>query len=217
MYTIVEAIIVLILSTVAIVFKQKNNDSLYAVFKPAATTMVIIISIITTLTTPSLYALIISLALFFALTGDLFLLKRKHFTKGLFSFLIAHVCFTIGFVMANKNGNYNYYILSALLFLFGIYFLILRKNLNHYKVPVALYFIVITIMTWQAISLIINHSNQPISYFIALASVLFAVSDGIIAFKKFKTDFIYSEVYILSFYWTAIFIFAISGSFINWQ
>lgn len=200
MYIIVGGIILLILSTFAIAFNQKNKPSLYAIFKPAATITVIGISIITTFTTHSLYASIISLALFFALIGDLFLLKSKHFAKGLFSFLIAHVCFAIGFVMANKNGNYNYYILSAILFLFGLYFLILRKNLNHYKLPVALYFIVITLMTWQAISLVLHHSNQAISYFIALASVLFAVSDGIIAFKNFKVDFKYSEVYILSFY-----------------
>jgi len=36
-------------------------------------------------------------ALLFSLIGDVFLINEKYFLQGLASFLIAHICFTIGF------------------------------------------------------------------------------------------------------------------------
>jgi hypothetical protein len=68
-------------------------------------------------------------------------------------------------------------------------------------------------MNWQAIGLAITN-KETVSIMIAVAAILFALSDATIAYSKFIKPFKIAEIIILSTYWIAIYTFTISGLFL---
>ena len=70
-------------------------------------------------------------------------------------------------------------------------------------VPVGVYVLVICFMAWQGIGLFLKEKSKPFVW-IAVAVLLFMFSDTMIAIAKFKADFAYSSVVILSTYWLSI-------------
>ena len=202
----------LIFGIFAIVFKIRKNTKMYAIFKPLTTIIIIIIAILIYQKFPSTYSGIIIVALIFSLFGDVFLLKEKYFSHGLSFFLLAHIGFIIAF--ASLHGFcWNVIPLFFLLVAGGIYYNFLRKDLNKYRIPVAIYMLVIIIMIWQAIGLAM--SNQILAFIgIAIASLLFAFSDSLIAYTKFKKSSKVAEVFISITYWSALYIFALAGMWV---
>jgi len=85
--------------------------------------------------------------------------------------------------------------------------------LKSYAIPVALYFLAIIVMDWQAIGLSVS-GNAPIYYLLGLSSILFSFSDAVIAYNKFVREFKVAEFLILSTYWAAIFIISASIAFV---
>ncbi|MFA5972748.1 MAG: lysoplasmalogenase [Lentimicrobiaceae bacterium] len=204
---------VLVSAILAIVFRQRENIKMFSVFKPLTTGLIILIAIIIFTKHSSSYSAITIAALVFSLVGDVFLINMKYFLQGLSSFLIAHICFTIGF--ASLYGfNWNIIPLVVLASISGVYYFYLRKDLKKYSIPVLVYITVIVVMNWQAIGLVINNS-EFIFYGIAIASILFSFSDSILAYNKFKKPFKIAEILILSSYWIAIFIFSIAGLYVD--
>jgi uncharacterized membrane protein YhhN len=128
------------------------------------------------------------------------------------SFLVAHICFTFGFTSL-YGFNFNLIPLIILVIVGGSYFNFLRKDLNKFTIPVLVYITVIVIMNWQAINLTTNIDNTAYLA-IAFGSILFSISDAILAYKKFKKPFKVAEVLILSTYWVSIFTFTIAGLYI---
>ena len=94
-------------------------------------------------------------ALFLSLIGDIFLINEKYFLQGLASFLVAHICFTIGFTSL-YGFSFNLIPLILLIVIGGVYFTYLRKDLGKLSIPVLVYISVIVVMNWQAINLIIS-------------------------------------------------------------
>ncbi len=203
----------LISAIIAIIFRQKKNTKMYSIFKPLTTILIILISLIIFDKKQSTYSSIMIAALIFSLIGDIFLVYKKYFLHGLSSFLVAHICFTIAFTSL-FGFNWNIIPLIFLIFIGGGFYNFLRKDLKRYSIPVLIYIVVILIMNWQAIGLIIDHTNT-IFILIAIASLLFSFSDSVIAYDKFKKPFKIAEILILSTYWTAIYIFTIAGLYIN--
>jgi len=198
---------------IAIYFRQIENLKMYAVFKPITTILIVIISIVIYQKNHNLYSAIIIVALVFSLIGDLFLIGENYFLYGLSSFLLAHIAFTIAFTKIS-GFNWNIIVILILLVVGGTYLNFLRKDLNNYLIPVAVYISVIIIMNWQAIGLVLI-DNSFIFIGIAVASLLFSFSDSIIAYNKFVKPFKSAEILILSTYWIAIYIFTIAGLYIN--
>ena len=206
-------IAVIISAIIAIVFRQKENTTMYAVFKPLTTILIILIAFLIYDWTFSNYSGLMIVALLFSLIGDVFLINTKYFLQGLTSFLVAHIVFTIGFTTL-YGFDWNVIPLIPLALISGVYYNFLRKNLKKYSIPVLIYMIVIIVMNWQAINLAISKGD---SVFLALAisSVLFSFSDAILAYNKFKKPFKLAEVLILSTYWTSILIFTMVGLYIG--
>ena len=206
------SILFLISACFAIVFKQQKNTKMYSVFKPLTTSLIIVIALLIYLKAPSTYAVLIIVSLVFSLVGDLFLLREKHFLQGLLSFLIAHIVFTFAF-MSIYGFSRKHIPLILLLIAGGFYYNYLKKGLYKYAIPVALYMLVIIIMCWQAIGLVFN--NPTLVFFgIASAALLFAFSDSILAYAKFKKTFKAEQILILTTYWAAIYLFTIAGIWI---
>ena len=207
------SLVVLFSAILAIVFKQKANTTLYSIFKPLTTLLIISIAALIFYETSNTYSSIVIVALIFSLIGDIFLITDKYFLPGLASFLIAHICFIVGFISL-YGFNFNLAPILPLLLIGGGYYKYLRKDLKEYSIPVLVYITVILIMNWQAINLIISSGNQ-IFYVLAIAAILFSFSDAILAYNKFKKPFKSAEPIILSTYWIAIFTFTIIGLYIN--
>jgi len=206
------SLLVLISAIVAIIYRQKRNQNMYSIFKPLTTLLIISIATLIFYKTESTYSIIILVALTFSLIGDVFLISDKYFLPGLASFLIAHICFIIGFTSL-YGFNYSLTPLIPLLLIGGGYFMYLKKDLNEFSLPVLVYIGVILVMNWQAINLIMSNDNE-IFYALAAGSILFSLSDSILAYNKFKKPFKSAEPLILSTYWISIFIFTIAGLYI---
>ncbi len=73
---------------------------------------------------------------------------------------------------------------------------------------------VILMMNWQAIDLVFK-KNSIVFLGIAITSILFSISDSILAYNKFVTPFKSADMLVLSAYWVAIYTFAIAGFYIH--
>lgn len=203
----------LISATLAIIFRQSNNVKMYAAFKPFTTIVILLIAVSIYLKYKSSYSFYIIPALVFCLIGDVLLINKRYFIYGLSSFLIAHICFTIAFssIYGFCRNLLPLFIISLFM---GLFINHLRRDLRKYFLPVILYSIAILIMNWQATGLLFMNKSIPV-YGIAVASMLFLLSDCVISYTRFKKKFKSGEILILSSYWTAIYIFAIAGMFFN--
>ena len=153
---------------------------------------------------------IICWGLLCCLIGDSLLLFDSFFLFGLSSFLLGHLCFLYAFV--RQQGFQWPLVPGVLLIGFAVAIIFLcYDNLGALFIPVLLYISVILMMSWQGIALQRNNYHVS-SRHIGWAVVLFLFSDAILALDKFYIPFAYSGVLILSTYWMAITIIAVSGS-----
>ena len=188
------------------------NWDLFKVAKPATTILIIAYAwVFGDKSTP--YFRLILAGLFFCLIGDTLLLWEAYFVGGLVAFLIAHMLFYLGFV---SEGGMKYKILPLLILLAigGGYYAVLYEDLGALKIPVMVYVSVIVLMAWQGVSLRIWRKEKAYTL-IAIAVILFMLSDSLLAWNKFKQPLPFSALWILSTYWASIFLLAISTSLIR--
>ncbi len=208
----VLSILVFISAVLSIYFRQTKKAKYFAIFKPTTTILIISIASIIYYYNGSQYSLVIIIGLFASLIGDIFLISEKHFLQGLSSFLIAHIAFTFAFI--NIFGfQWNFIALIALLIIGIVYYKFLFRYLRNFKIPVAVYILVILIMNWQAIGLM-QMEFLPAYIALGIGSLLFSFSDAVISYNKFVKEFRIAEILILSTYWIAIYIFAIVSFFL---
>lgn len=148
--------------------------------------------------------------LLFCLIGDSFLIFESFFLYGLTSFLVGHLCFLYAFV---KQQGFQWPLVPGI-FLVSIASTILflcYDNLGALLLPVLVYIGVILIMSWQGIAL--QRQNKHFTFrYVGWAVGLFLFSDAVLALNKFYIPFAYSGVLILSTYWLAISLIALSAS-----
>lgn len=131
-------------------------------------------------------------ALIFSLIGDVLLLSEQFFIYGIGAFLLAHVCYIIGFKVAQKAPesiiNYNFiktfFINLPIYFLAAFTFYIINPNLGVFKIPVILYIIVIVSMVTTARER--YGKCNPTSYWqVFVGACMFFIADSFIALNKF--------------------------------
>ncbi len=213
MFISLLSIAIFISGVLAILFRTRSNLKLYAVFKPLTTILIIALALFTYLNLPGSYQLFVLIALEFALIGDIFLLRKKWFLYGIIAFSVAHLSFTAAFVSLFGFSLSLLPLIILLIFGLMVYFF-LKNDLHKYAVPVAFYILIIILMVWQAVGLLYQ-SEAPVIWALAGAAILFAFSDFVIAYNKFKQSFEAAEPLILSTYWTAVYIFALVGEHIS--
>ena len=158
-----------------------------------------ILALILLIKQSSHYNKYIFLGLGFSVTGD-FLLESSPtmFVFGLIAFLIAHLLYTVAFVKRNRQLSFlPLLILSA--YGVSIYWL-LYPGLQQMAIPVLLYIIVILIMSWRAIA---QRNFDHYAIYAAIGSLIFVLSDSIIAFSKFYVDIPLARWFIMVTYWSA--------------
>lgn len=155
----------------------------------------------------------ISAALIFSWLGDVLLMFPDLFLYGLGAFLMAHICYIVGFKIAQTNpfalGKVNFihlffvnlpiYILAAM-----VYFLI-NPGLGPMKIPVVIYLIVIVMMATTARER--YKKTNPASFWqVFLGGMFFMISDGVLAINMFFKPFPESGVIVMGTYIIAQFL-----------
>jgi len=135
--------------------------------------------------------------LFFSLLGDVFLMfsGEKFFMMGLGSFLLAHVFYILLF-----KTEFKFQPLKTLPFVIitSAYFLIIKPGIDQNLIlPVLAYCVVITLMGIFASNRITNRTSYIT---ILIGSILFVISDSLIAFNKFYAPLPMSTLWIMSTY-----------------
>lgn len=201
---------IIIISVIGyLIFAIHFNYKVYKYIWKPGTMVLIILLAITESGLSSAFSYLVLFALLFSLFGDVFLLREEWFVHGLASFLIAHILYSIGFVVAFDltitftTGS----LLIILMMIAILFFLILQPNVRKnggrvLLLAVAGYITVITTMVGLSIM-------TGVSILIT-ASILFFISDAVLAFNKFVKRFQLADYMVMSTYFTAQLLFAIS-------
>lgn len=147
--------------------------------------------------------------LVFSLAGDVFLLLRsRFFIAGLFSFLVAHILYIIGFsygsIQLNKWGIIPLFLVIALVItayprIIGS----VRRRLKHKKLwfPVVLYMLTITTMFFAAL---LTWFREPwgsmAALFVSLGALLFTISDSVLATRRYLRPVPYGNFVVMFTY-----------------
>ena len=205
-------LITLIVALIAISTSYLKLIDWFYILKPLTTVLILVLPIIYIKPKLNRYALLIILGLCFCLMGDVLLLFEYLFIYGLVSFLIGHILFSYAFTTIN-GFLYNYKPLVFLVIFAIAMFYVLKDNLGQLLIPVILYIVCIVIMAWQALNLYFLKSSNVYKW-IAVGAILFLISDAVLAYNMFVVNFTFSEVIILSTYWSAIAFIAFSTLYI---
>ncbi len=178
-------------------------------FKPLTMFFIILIAWQTKNPVSSFYKYAIICGLVFSLTGDIFLmLPADRFISGLLSFLLAHLLYITAFTF---EGARSPGVLSAvLLLIYGALMLrILLPHLGSMKAPVVIYMLVILLMAWQSLNrwMVTGEQGSALAF---AGALLFVVSDSLLAVNRFKSRFQNAQIYIMSTYFMAQWLIALS-------
>lgn len=149
----------------------------------------------------------ISAALVFSWLGDVLLIFPDLFLYGLGAFLMAHVCYIIGFKLAQTNpfsiGQVNFiklffqnlpiYLLAALFYFF------INAGLGNLKIPVVIYLVVIVLMATTSRERY-GKTNSVSFWQVMVGAIFFMLSDGFLAINKFYKPFPESGVLVMGTY-----------------
>jgi uncharacterized membrane protein YhhN len=165
-----------------------------------------------------LYTAGILAGLLFSLGGDTALMfqeKRKAFLVGLGLFLLAHIAYTIVFILLGRFTAWD--LLTAVVLLvpaLGFYRLI-QPNLAGMKAPLIFYMVIISVMVSRAFSAFPSPEFGPDqAWMIFLGAVLFYGSDVILASNRFWRPWKYHRLSLVLYY-SGQMLIALSASFFN--
>jgi len=127
-------------------------------------------------------------ALVFCWAGDILLINKDKpvfFKLGLAAFLVGHIFYIIAFLVIAGHINYTVLLISAIIALPAT--LVILKLLNAdppMKIPVAVYAVVIMLMSMAALQLMLAECGFP-GILIFAASLIFLFSDTFMAYLLF--------------------------------
>ncbi len=149
-------------------------------------------------------------ALIFSWIGDILLMWPQLFVYGLGAFLMAHICYIIGFRVAQSRPSPMEHVnfVKAFFYNFPIYiaaafvFYLINPGLGPMRIPVVAYIVVIVGMVATARDRF-KKCNAASFWQVFIGAILFFVSDGAIAVSRFFQDFQESGIVIIGTYATA--------------
>lgn len=203
--TILLSVIALISGIITIYAKVRENHALQYFFKPLTMAAIILIALLNSSSPMNFYQRAILTGLIFSTVGDVFLIDQKRFfVHGLISFLLGHFCYIVALWTAPNLSVGIFYLLYVAFFLS-----VLWNNLGKLKIPVVVYAATLAAMSWLAFSLYLEMNSDKTLYAF-LGSISFLISDSMLAFNKFKKPFSPAQPLILSTYFLAQWLIALS-------
>ena len=192
-------LIFIVLSVLAIVSKYTSPNNLYRLFKLLPILFLIIWVANFGDIQENPYTRAILAGLCFSFIGDSLLLFPAQFKSGLFSFLIGHIWYMLGFL----SGDWSLPILPTLIITIlalGI-FSQLYPTSGKLKIPVLVYILMIAGMGITSFGRL--DALQSFSALIgSMGASLFMISDGVLGWNKFKNPFNLAEGIILITYYS---------------
>jgi uncharacterized membrane protein YhhN len=189
---------------------SRKKHGLVYVLKPLTMGFIIALTLCGPRAGPTLYRNLILGGLACSLAGDVFLmLRRKKFAAGLACFLVAHLFYGAAF-LSRFSGRIDSGLLIPFLVYLAFVLGILWTRLGRMKIPVVIYMFIIMTMAVLASQ---RYARLPEAGALAalLGSVLFVVSDSLLAANRFVREFRLAQVYILGTYFLAQGLIALSA------
>jgi uncharacterized membrane protein YhhN len=186
---------------------QKSRFTHYA-FKPL--TMFLIISLAWERATGSQgpYGFLVLGGLCCGLLGDvLLMLPGNRLRPGLTAFLAGHILYIVAFAWATRTLSTPW--LGGLAVWGAMVFLVLRPDLGRQVLPVAAYVAVSVAMAWLAVCRHLTIQDAK-SLRVLVGGLLFLFSDSVNGIKRFRRPFRAAEVFVLTPYFAAQLLFALS-------
>ncbi|KAJ3149204.1 hypothetical protein HDU89_003920 [Geranomyces variabilis] len=188
--------------------RSGRRPALFHILKPA-TTILIALSLFAH---PDPPARLLVAAYLFALVGDIALMFDGDgaFLTGLGSFFIAHVAFVAVFAAGGAVSSMTPPAWTAGMIVYALgFFAWLLPHTGDLKVPVVAYGGVLTVMTLAAATAD-SQLGTPSARLALIGALFFVASDSALAVRRFRGLYTLAEPLILSTYWTAIGLIAIS-------
>jgi uncharacterized membrane protein YhhN len=209
MLVAVLSILALCSAVLAVLSAYQKRRLTHYIFKPLAVVLIILIALQPGHPTSPFYGQAIIAGLVFSLAGDIFLmLPSDRFIPGLVSFLCAHVFYIAAFARESR-GALSFWTLVPFL-LYGCLMLrVLWPHLGKLKLPVLIYVAAILAMGWTAAGRRLS-TEQRGSLLAFLGALLFIASDSVLALDKFRRPFRSAQLLILSTYFAAQWLIALS-------
>jgi uncharacterized membrane protein YhhN len=205
---LVLAVLAAASGTAAVIADHKKKWTLIHVFRPLTLLLIITVAGLGH-AGPAPFKLRILLGLAACLAGDIFMMRReKMFTEGLVSFLLGHLFYISAFLTV-MSPRADFGTALPLLVFAGAMMTILFPLLGRMKIPVAFYILVITVMAGLAVQRYVDVGGAP-AFRAFLAAVLFLVSDSVLAVNRFLRPVPAAQKIILSTYFAAQLLFALS-------
>ncbi len=210
MLIVALTILVVVSAALHIIAEYKGPQLHVYIFKPLTVLLIIGLAL---QSRGSLYKYLIVAGLLFSLAGDIFLmLPADRFIAGLVSFLIAHLFYIAAFTMYGASAHWSLISATLLLIYGGVMLRLLLPHLGRMKIPVIAYMLVILMMVWQASNRYLNESG-PGSFLAFAGASLFAASDSLLAWNRFRHSFKSAQALILTTYFMAQWLIALSVRF----
>ena len=209
MRIVVLTILALVSAALCISAESTGTRRNVYIFKPLTILWIIMIALEGHHQVSPVYKYLIIAGLLCSLAGDIFLmLPSDRFIPGLLSFLVAHLFYIAAFSSGKPQLYALWYAIPFLVY-GGVMLWLLFPHLGRMKLPVMIYMLVILVMAWQALDRW-RETEQVWSALAFCGALLFTVSDSILALNRFRGRINYSEFYILSTYFTAQWLIALS-------
>lgn len=196
----------LLLSIVNLYAEQQDNTLLIYISKPLLLTVLSLWFYLQVRPLRSKTARLILAGLIFSIGGDTLLMfvengpkDEKFFLLGLGSFLIAQLCYLVGFASlpgANKGllMQKPIWVLPFVIYLLGLMTLLWPNIPQSMRIPVAIYSLAIVGMVMAACNLYVLLS-QKVFIGLIVGVLLFLLSDSLIALNKFTAPSSFSIPY----------------------
>lgn len=145
------------------------------------------------------------LGLVFSLVGDIDLLFPKRlFLLGLVAFMLAHICYIIGFNQEPLQFQPGLALLLVLLAVtdYSLFVRLVRSPAGRQlRIPIAFYILVISLMVFSTLACLVRPMwTAAAAGFVALGGVLFMISDSILAYNRFVRSTPHAHLVVMSTY-----------------
>jgi uncharacterized membrane protein YhhN len=179
-------------------------------FAPLATALILAIAFANWIARKNSYSLWISVGLLFSFAGDILLLRSDHFfTLGLSAFLLTHIAYLIAFTRDTRFPAQLSVWSLFLLFAASCYFFLFSSLPSGLRIPVAVYAALLVSMAAQAMGRNLKLRTTP-ARFAAIGSLLFVLSDCLLAFDRFYKPLPVAPLLVLLPYYAAQWLIASS-------
>lgn len=210
---------ILSIFVIVLIYAQfRNKPKLVYFTKPISTLIVIAMALLSFLEPARnmTYSVGVLVGLLFSMAGDVALMfqeQRRFFMLGLVFFLLAQIAYALVFNLLGSFSALDIVSLAILLVVGVGFYTLIKPGLGKLRIPVIAYMVVISIMVDRAISTTASplfSVNQGLM--VAIGTVLFYISDMILAANRFWKPWKY-ERFSLFFYYSGQMLIALAASY----